>query len=471
MSRDSKTPISTPVVSGIVRAVDMLLVLACAGFSWSVYLIGESSAIEFYVPVVLGAILLQANVFHFAGLYRFETYTNLFYQIGRLLVAWSFVIFVLITVAFLTKTSAQFSRGWILIWFASTLCTLIFFRVTLYTRICRWAAGGRLIRTIAIIGAGEQCQRLLRYLGDLRGSNIRIAGVFDDRKDSRVPEFIEGHPRIGDTDDLIEFARQNRIDQIIIALPWSAEERLMTIMRKLRTLPVDVCLSPDMIGFHLLYSTFSRVGAVPVLNVFNKPLSDWKLLTKELEDRFLGAAILLLILPLMLLVALLIKLGSRGPVFFRQTRYGFNNQEIEVWKFRTMRHEPGPDASVPQATRDDPRVTLFGRFLRRSSLDEMPQIFNVLRGDMSLVGPRPHAVPHNEYYDGIVNEYASRHRVKPGITGWAQVNGWRGETDTVEKMQRRVEHDIHYIDNWSIAFDLKILLMTAFAVFRGENAY
>ncbi len=421
--------------------------------------------------MVLGAVLLQANLFHFAGLYRFETYNNLLYQIGRLLAAWSFVFFILITAAFLTKTSIQFSRGWTLIWFASTLCALVFFRIALYTRVCRWAAGGRLIRTIAIIGAGLQCQRLLRYLADLHGSEIRIAGVFDDRKDSRVPDSIEGHPRRGDTDDLMVFARQNRIDQIIIALPWSAEERLLAIMRKLRSLPVDVSLSPDMIGFRLLYSSFSRVGAVPLLNVFHKPLSDWRLLTKELEDRVLGVAILLFILPLMLLIGVLIKLSSRGPVFFRQKRYGFNNQEIEVWKFRTMRHQAVADSTVPQATHDDPRVTLFGRFLRRSSLDEMPQIFNVLRGDMSLVGPRPHAVPHNEYYDGLVNEYASRHRVKPGITGWAQVNGWRGETDTVEKMQRRVEHDIHYIDNWTIGFDLKILLMTAFAVLRGDNAY
>jgi Undecaprenyl-phosphate glucose phosphotransferase len=199
-------------------------------------------------------------------------------------------------------------------------------------------------------------------------------------------------------------------------------------------------------------------------------LSGWNLVLKNAEDRLVGALLLLLGSPLLALIALAIKLDSRGPVFFRQRRYGFNNNAIVVWKFRTMRDQPEDETVVPQATRNDPRVTAMGRILRRTSLDELPQIFNVLRGEMSLVGPRPHAVAHNEQYATVIDDYLSRHRVKPGITGWAQVNGLRGETDTPEKMRQRVQHDLYYIDNWSFWFDLKILALTPFAA-MNRNAY
>ena len=471
MDWKSDSPISPRIVAGTARFVDVALALFCAVLAWAAYLGGAAGLVALYVPVALGAVLLQANLFHFAGLYRFETFTRPAFQIGRVAGAWSMVFLLLIALAFLTKTSEQFSRGWTLVWFASGLLALCGFRVFLYVRVLRWMAEGRLIRNVVIVGAGEHGQRLLRHLAGARAGDLRIVGIFDDRCEGRVPGSLEGHPLCGTVDDLLRFARQNRVDQIAVALPWSAEQRLLSILQKLRALPVDVRLSPDMIGFRLAHASFGRLGAVPVIDVFRKPLSDWRLLAKDVEDRVLGAAIALFILPLLLAVALLVRLDSPGPVLFRQKRYGFNNQEFEVWKFRTMRHEAARDATVPQAKRDDPRITTLGRFLRRSSLDELPQIFNVLRGDMSLVGPRPHAVPHNEHYGRIIEEYAARHRVRPGITGWAQVNGWRGETDTVEKMQKRVEHDIYYIDNWSVGFDLQILAMTAFAVLRGNNAY
>ena len=470
MGASTRTPVSPRIVSGAVRAVDAGVVLACAVLAYAAWLAGGRGAVEHYYPVVLVAILLQANIFHIAGLYRFESFTNLAYQIGRAAVAWSLVFLLLIAVAFLTKTSDQFSRGWTLIWFASGLACLTALRIALYLRIRRWIAEGRLTRNIAIVGAGEHGARLVHHLNALRGGDTRVVGIFDDRAD-RVPDVIEGYPLAGTIDTLLRFARAHRVDQIIVALPWSAEERLLEILQRLRELPVDVRLSPDMIGFRLAHASFGRLGAIPVIDVFRKPLSDWKLLSKDIEDRLLGAVIALFVLPLMLAIAALIKLDSPGPVFFRQKRYGFNNAEFEVWKFRTMRADAARDVSVPQATRDDPRITALGRFLRRSSLDELPQIFNVLRGDMSLVGPRPHAIPHNEHYARIIEEYAARHRVRPGITGWAQINGWRGETDTVEKMQKRVEHDIYYIDNWSVGFDLRILALTAFAVLRGDNAY
>lgn len=464
---------SETVVTGTVRALDSVAVLGSAGFAYFLYLSVRGGSPEQYLAVAGLAVLLQVNLFQFSSLYRFDLLSGLLYQIGRLTVAWSALFFLLLAIAFLTKTSDQYSRGWALIWYSSGLIALVALRVGLYLRIRRWASEGRLTRNIAIIGIGEQGQRLLQYLGEQRNADIRIVGLFDDRtvQGGRAPETLEGYAVVGSVDDLVGFARNNRIDQVVIALPWSAEDRLLEIMRKLRTLPVDVQLCVDLVGYHLSASTFGRIGSVPAINVFQKPLSDWKLLIKDVEDRVLGMMILLFIAPLLAIIAVLIKLDSPGPVFFRQTRYGFNNQEIDVWKFRTMWQDAEKDETVPQAKRDDPRVTRFGRFLRRSSLDELPQIFNVLRGEMSLVGPRPHAVLHNEQFAQIIDEYAARHRVKPGITGWAQVNGWRGETDTVHKMQKRVEHDMHYIDNWSVGFDLKILAMTPFVLLRGNNAY
>jgi Undecaprenyl-phosphate glucose phosphotransferase len=448
----------------------VLIVLACALLSFWAYLPGFGEISGQYIVVIAAGILLQAHFFQLAGLYRFEKFGELQYQLGRLLAAWSLTFFALVTAAFLTKVSADYSRGWALIWFSTAFFALVCLRVALYYRLRSWIAAGRLQQNIAIVGADEHGRRLVQYLNGMRSGNFRVIGIFDDRA-SRVPEVIEGHPRTGTVDDLLRLARSERIDQILVALPWSAEERHLEILRKLKTLPVDVRLSPDLIAFRLAHSSFGRIGAIPTIEVSQKPLSDWKLLSKDLEDRILGALILLFIAPVMLIVALLIKLDSPGPSLFRQKRYGFNNQIIEVFKFRTMRHEACESETVPQATRTDPRVTAIGRFLRRSSLDELPQLLNVLRGEMSLVGPRPHAVPHNEYYSGIIDEYASRHRVKPGITGWAQVNGWRGETDTLDKMLKRVEHDVYYIDNWSIRFDLFILLMTAFVILRGNNAY
>lgn len=462
--------VSLRVVNGIVRVSDSLIVLACALVASWAYLADIGDMTARYALVIIAGIVLQAQFSQSVGIYRSDKLGQLDYQIIRLSVAWSLTFFVLVTAAFLTKVSADYSRGWALIWFASVLLLQAGLRISLYFRIRDWIAHGRLRNNVAIVGAGEHGRRLVQYMNGMRGQNFSIVGIFDDRKD-RVPEVVEGIPHAGSVNDLLQLARNKRIDQVLVALPWSAEERHMEILAKLKTLPVDVRLSPDFIGFRLLHSAFGRIGAIPTVEVSQKPLSDWKLVGKEIEDRVLGALILLFITPLMLLIALAIKLDSPGPVLFRQNRYGFNNQVIEVFKFRTMHVEACQSATVPQATHNDPRVTPIGRFLRRTSLDELPQILNVLRGEMSLVGPRPHAVQHNEYYGAIVSEYASRHRVKPGITGWAQVNGWRGETDTLDKMKKRVEHDIFYIDNWSIGFDLRILLLTILVVLRGNNAY
>ena len=319
-------------------------------------------------------------------------------------------------------------------------------------------------------------------------SSLNIVGVFDDR-DTRVPrDEVDGCPILGNTDDLIERCRREEIDQVIVALPWSAETRLVAIMNKLRQVPVDLQLAPERVGFHLFDRQFTNLAGLPMLTVFERPLSGWNYLIKTFEDRLLALIIVILILPLIAFIAIAIKFDSPGPELFRQKRFGFNNNVISVWKFRTMYHQKGDNAAqeggalgdvvegavdevVPQASRGDVRVTKLGRMLRRSSLDELPQFFNVLQGAMSIVGPRPHAIAHNTEYAKSVTAYYARHRVKPGITGWAQIHGYRGETDTKDKMENRVEYDLYYIDNWSLLLDLKIILATILVGFVNENAY
>jgi len=347
---------------------------------------------------------------------------------------------------------------------------MVVVRVVLVIQMRAWQRDGLLTRNIAIIGAGGPGQRLVHHLADNVEPGIKLIGIFDDRR-TRVPREIEGYPVRGTIDDLVALTRRERIDRIIIALPWSNKPRLFECMNKLKTVPVSVHLCPDTIGFHLHNRGVSHFGGVPMFSVSEPPLTGWSLAVKAAEDRILAALILLAILPALSTIAALIKLDGPGPMLFRQRRFGFNNNVFTVYKFRTMVDDPSFADGAAQARRDDPRVTAIGAFLRRYSLDELPQFINVLKGEMSIVGPRPHAVIHNEQYAALIDGYLARHKVKPGITGWAQVNGLRGETDTLEKMEARVEHDLFYVENWSLLFDLRIILSTLFVGLRGENAY
>ncbi len=308
-----------------------------------------------------------------------------------------------------------------------------------------------------------------------RDSDVRIVGVFDDRGDERSSPMCEGVPKLGTVDDLVEFARQTRVDLVIFSLPISAEGRILQMLKKLWVLPVDIRLSAHTNKLRFRPRSYSYIGNVPVLDIFDRPIADWDVVMKWLFDKIVGTLALICLAPVMLAVAIAIKLDSKGPIFFKQRRYGFNNEVVEVYKFRSMYSEHADPAAKKLVTRDDPRVTRVGRFIRRTSLDELPQLFNVVfTGNLSLVGPRPHAVhakAEDHLYDEAVDGYFARHRVKPGITGWAQINGWRGETDSKEKIQRRVEHDLYYIENWSILFDIYILARTPFALIRGEGAY
>jgi Undecaprenyl-phosphate glucose phosphotransferase len=426
-----------------------------------------------YVLAMAASALLVTNVFTAMDLYSIRALSNVPGQLGRVVLGWTGVIGVLLLAAFAAKVSNNFPRGWLILWYAWSLGLFIAVRFAAFAVISRWMESGRLMRDVAIVGAGPHGRRLVQHLRAQRGSDCRIVGIWDERATRPIPP-VEGVPVRGTVDDLRSWARQHPVDQIVVALPWAAELRVMAVFKKLWELPVDIRLAPDMIGFRLSHCSYSQLGAVPVLNVFDKPLSEEKLLLKRFEDIVFALLMLVVFSPLMLLTAIAIKLDSKGPVLFRQTRYGFNNQKIAVWKFRSLHVDACRDIAPVQVTADDPRVTRVGRFIRRTSIDELPQIFNVLSGVMSVVGPRPHPVDtkaENVLFEEAVAEYAARHRVKPGLTGWAQVNGWRGETDTIEKIRRRVDHDLYYIENWSLLLDIKIVLMTVITVLRGRNAY
>jgi Undecaprenyl-phosphate glucose phosphotransferase len=304
---------------------------------------------------------------------------------------------------------------------------------------------------------------------------VNVIGVFDDRSDGRSLPLCNGVPNLGIVDDIVEFARKTRVDLVIFSLPIAAEGRILHMLKKLWVLPVDIRLSAHTNKLRFRPRSYSYIGNVPVIDVFDRPIADWDIVMKWLFDKIVGTLALICLAPIMLLVALAIKLESKGPVFFKQRRYGFNNELIEVYKFRSIYEEHTDANASKQVSRNDPRVTRVGRFIRKTSLDELPQLFNVVFiGDLSLVGPRPHAVnarAAEHLYDDAVDGYFARHRVKPGITGWAQIHGWRGETDSKEKIQHRVEHDLYYIENWSLLLDVSILLRTPLAVIHMHNAY
>jgi putative colanic acid biosynthesis UDP-glucose lipid carrier transferase len=324
-------------------------------------------------------------------------------------------------------------------------------------------------RTAVIAGASEIGHKLASRLEQESFIGVSFRGFFDDRAPARLGAASEGQLR-GKLADLGEYVRREGIDLIYIALPMASQPRIMRLLDDLRDTTASIYFVPDIFVFDLIQARIDDIRGVPIVAVCETPFYGINGLLKRLSDIVVSSIILVLISPLMVALAIGVKRSSPGPVLFKQRRYGLDGEEIVVYKFRSMTVcEDGAD--VPQARKDDKRVTPFGAFLRKTSLDELPQFFNVLRGEMSIVGPRPHAVAHNETYRRLINGYMIRHKVTPGITGWAQVNGLRGETETVDKMQRRIEFDIDYLRNWSLVFDLMIILKTVIVVFRDRNAY
>jgi putative colanic acid biosynthesis UDP-glucose lipid carrier transferase len=365
----------------------------------------------------------------------------------------------------------QLSAIWHVAWLTASACLVLANHVVARSILARLTAAGRFEQRIAIYGSGNIAQRLSGFLADPR-LGIRLVGVYDDRVGERGKAETAGPAPEGSLIDLVALGRAGQIDRIIIAMPVAADRRTADIARQLEQLPVSlhICthIESDLVDEHAAQAV-SRLGPIGLLDVKSKPLSDWAPLVKSAEDLIVGTLALIVFAPVMALVALAVKIDDGGPILFRQRRHGLNKRVIHVLKFRTMRvMEDG--AAVTQAISGDPRITRIGRFLRMTSLDELPQLFNVIRGEMSLVGPRPHALVHDDHFGEMLERYANRHQVKPGMTGWAQVCGLRGPTETPDKMRARVEHDLVYIQQWSLWFDLKILAMTVVLGFTNRNA-
>jgi len=325
-------------------------------------------------------------------------------------------------------------------------------------------------RRAVIVGGGAAAERLIRGLDARADNDIRICAIFDDRDDDRSPPLVAGARKLGGIAELVAFARVAHIDMLIVTLPLEAEQRILTLLGQLWVLPVDIRLSAYSSDFEFRRRSLDD-GFIPVLD---RPLRGGRRAVKRALDVAVASLALAALSPVMLAAALAIRVETRGPVIFRQQRHGYNHQPVEVWKFRSMRHEAADPTARKVVTRGDPRVTRVGRFIRKTSIDELPQLFNVLAGTLSLVGPRPHVLnavsSRAQTFAEIVGGYSGRHRVPPGITGWAQINGWRGEIDDPEKLRKRFEHDLYYIENWSLRLDLYILAMTPLRLLRADNA-
>jgi Undecaprenyl-phosphate glucose phosphotransferase len=427
------------------------------------------------VPVILASCLLANVLFNAARTHRIVAYRTLFNQIGRVLVGWTLVMTVLAVGIFFFKAADLFSRLWLLSWFAGGAVLLVAYRLALRAIVMRWTAAGRLRRRTVIVGGGKDADLLIEQIRASANNDIRLLGLFDDRVDARSPDSVAGSPKLGKVADLIEFARRTPIDLVIVSMPLSAEKRVLEMLTQLWVLPVDIRLSAHMSKLRFTDRAYSYVGDIAVFDMADRPISDWNLVFKWVFDKLVALTALILLSPVMVITAIAIKLESKGPVFFMQNRHGFNNELIKVYKFRSMRTDMLDASASKLVTKGDPRVTKVGKFIRKSSIDELPQLFNVLKGELSIVGPRPHALQakaDNKLYYEAVEGYFARHRVKPGMTGWAQVNGWRGETDTIDKIMQRVNHDLYYIEHWSILFDLYIVLLTPVSlVSKNENAY
>ncbi|NEU12525.1 undecaprenyl-phosphate glucose phosphotransferase [Methylobacterium sp. BTF04] len=475
VARPAPAPLLSPVVlAGCVRMADLVLI-AVLGFATQRLQLSGTVPMSFrYAAAILGVATIAVLLFQVSGVYRIGAFRTLVKPGLRIAAAWSLTFLVVATVMVFAKVADHYSRVWLATFFATGLGALVVGRFVLTRIVAAQMQRGNFDRRTAIVGGGKVAEDLIRALDTQSESGIRIVGVFDDRGDMRSDTVVAGYPKLGTVSDLVAYARTTRLDLIIFTLPITAEDRILQMLAKLWVLPIDIRLSAQASKLRLRPRAYSYLGAVPVLDVFDKPMADWDIVAKGIFDRIVGFAMLVTLAPVMLAVGLAVRLTSAGPVLFRQKRYGFNNELIEVYKFRSMYVNQSDAGAAKLVTRDDPRVTPVGRFIRKTSLDELPQLFNVIKGELSLVGPRPHALQAkaaNTLYDQVVDGYFARHKVKPGITGWAQVNGWRGETDTSDKIQRRVEHDLHYIENWSVLFDIKIMLATPISLFRTRNAY
>jgi putative colanic acid biosysnthesis UDP-glucose lipid carrier transferase len=456
----SKLDIAHRLVDAMMIFIGLFISSYLIGFPWNPHF-------SFYAVTAIWLFYLFAKQ---SGLYySFRIYSQ-WDEIEKLLKCWALTLFIILSIAFLQKMAGENLRKVIILWFINVQLGLVVWRIIIRAILRYIRKKGLNTKTYAIAGAGDLGVKSYGIISRNVGMGLLFEGFYDDFKQECEAMFNDVVKIKGTLDELIADIKEKHIDYVYLALPMRAEKRLKELIQQLADTTASVYIVPDIFISELLHARLVDMGGIPIVSVYEGPfygINDW---IKRLEDLVIGSIITLMVMPIMLVLAIGIKLSSPGPVIFKQRRYGFNGEEIFVWKFRTMTVcEDGPD--IHQAQKNDSRVTKFGEFLRKTSLDELPQFINVLQGRMSIVGPRPHAIAHNEYYRKLIPGYMLRHKVKPGITGWAQVHGWRGETDTIGKMQKRVDFDLAYIRDWSFWVDLKIIFMTAFRGLGGKNAY
>jgi putative colanic acid biosynthesis UDP-glucose lipid carrier transferase len=434
-------------------------------------LVGSLAAVMLYYRIPFSApyLILSAIVFLLTFPGKSQLNASLGEMYRDLILGWVLLFAVLLFFGSVSGSLGFFPRRLLLAWFAAAPATLLAGHHLMRALLPRVLALHGNQRTAVIVGANDLGLKLAKQLRSSSYLGIQLIGFFDDRQEARLGN-VGDNLLLGSMKTLSQFVKDRGVDQIYLALPMASQPRILQLLDDLRDTTTSIYFVPDIFVTDLIQARVDDVNGMPVVAVCETPFTGVNGLMKRASDIVLAAMILLLISPLMLLVAAGVKLSSPGPVIFKQRRYGLDGKQITVYKFRSMKVcEDGP--TVPQAQRNDPRITPFGAFIRKTSIDELPQFFNVLQGRMSIVGPRPHAVAHNEMYRKLIKGYMVRHKVKPGITGWAQVNGFRGETETLHKMKARIDYDLAYLRNWSLRLDLLIILKTAMMVLRDRKAY
>ncbi|MDH3974336.1 MAG: undecaprenyl-phosphate glucose phosphotransferase [Deltaproteobacteria bacterium] len=420
-----------------------------------------------YLIILVPILILWPFIFKNMGLYKQRRISSIITEVFDVSKASTLAMIILVSTTYFIRKD-EYSRLVFFYFWIISIILLSVERFILREFLRSFRQKGYNFRLVLIVGAGDLGVRVLKKVKSSPWSGLKVVGLIDDN--ITKGEVIEGHKVIGKTKNIRNIIKEYEVDQVFVALPVQAYKRLTYVVNSLSDETVTVRIVPDLYQTMTLNAGIEDFDGMPLINLTESPMYGWSVIVKRLSDILVASIALLLTSPLLLLISIIIKLTSSGPIVFKQKRYGLDGKEIKVYKFRTMSvSEDGEQ--VLQATKSDPRVTPFGAFLRKTSLDELPQFLNVLQGRMSVVGPRPHAVIHNEEYKKIVKSYMLRHKVKPGITGWAQVNGWRGETNTLEKIEKRVEHDLYYIENWSVWLDIKIMWLTIWKGFIHKHAY
>lgn len=451
------------IVTSLQRLLDPILTVLLLMILAQLYRIPFTTSLRIFAVT---AFLLILPVFKSMGIYLPYRSLALHLMSIRLVVGWFIVMGLILFIGFATKTSTILSRALILSWSLSVPVVLLLVRLMVWAKLRQLRISGRNSKSAVIAGVNKVSENLAEQICECKYLGIRLKGFFDDTPSSKFSNI----PVIGTLSEVPEYVRQHNIDIVYLACATDDESQLTGLMEALQDTTACVYFIPSLLMYCLKYGRSYEINGVPLISIWEIPFSDLQNIFKRAIDIVLSGLALVVSSPVMTVIAIGIKLSSPGPILFKQRRYGLNGQEIVVYKFRSMTVMEDDDLVV-QATRSNRRITSFGTFLRKTSLDELPQFLNVWQGRMSLVGPRPHTVVHNEMYRKLISGYMLRHKVKPGITGWAQVNGCRGETETLDKMKRRIDYDLDYLKNWSISLDIHILLRTIFIIFKDQNAY